>query len=85
MEKITMNGILLLTLTSKMDWVNRVPRCLPDKVIKAEQWVWIDSNGYCLAIGEDFEAAVKMASYPVKVYRLIRVVEALEKESATQN
>ena len=85
MKKVTFNGELLLTLESKADWIHNVPDRLPPQVIAAEQRIWIDRNGYCLSIGEDFEAAMQMASYPVKVYRQIRVVEVLETVKANQN
>lgn len=73
-EKIVFNGILIAELKSKQDWINRVPHCLPEK-IKAEQRIWIDANCNCLAIGEDFSNAEIMASYPVKVYRQVRVTD----------
>ena len=78
MEKITCNGELIITLENKQDWVNRIPEELPEKR-KAEQRIWIDKNGNCLAIGEDFSAAENVESYPVKVYSLQRVAEAAEK------
>lgn len=77
MEKVICNGELIITLESKQDWVNRIPDELPEKRM-AEQRIWIDKNGNCMAIGEDFSAAEKMHSYPVKVYSLQRVTEAAE-------
>lgn len=78
MEKITIQAELLLILASKQEWIRRIPRHLPEKTTPAEQWIWIDKNGNSLAIGEDFSAAEKLESYPVKVYRLIRCAEALK-------
>jgi hypothetical protein len=78
MEKITINAELLLILDSKREWINKIPRHLPEKTTVAEQWVWLDKNGNVMAIGEDFCAAEKLESYPVKVYRLIRCAEALK-------
>jgi len=75
--KPSFNGELLLTLESESDWVRKVPRCLPEKT-KAQLLIWIDANNNCLTIGEDFAAAEEMNSYPVRVYRLTRVTEALE-------
>jgi len=79
MEKITCNGELILTLNSKADWIKKVPNHLPEKR-KAEQRIWLDKNGNCLAIGEDFMVAEEMDSYPVKVYSLRRVAEAKNEE-----
>ena len=78
MEKVTLNVELLFTLNSKREWINRVPAILPAKRDRNEEWIWIDTNGNSMAIGEDFAAAEKMDSYPVKVYRKIRVAEALK-------
>ncbi len=77
MEKITCNGTLILTLNSKQDWIRKVPNMLPDKR-RAEQRLWIDTNGNILTIGEDFQAAEVMCTYPVKVYSLNRVHEEME-------
>jgi len=78
MEKVILNVEFLFALNSKREWINRVPAILPAKKDQAEAWVWIDVNGNTLAIGEDFAAAEKMESYPVKVYRKIRVAEAIK-------
>lgn len=79
MKKIILNGELILTLESKNDWINKMPLHLPEKR-KAEQRIWLDKNGNCLAIGEDFAEAEFQHSYPVKVYSLRRVAEVTEPE-----
>ena len=48
MEKITINAELLFELSSKQDWVNRVPRILPAKIRSGETWIWVDKNGNVL-------------------------------------
>jgi len=73
MIKIEVNGELLFELKSKQDWVNRVPRILPDKTRGTEQWVWVDKNGNIFECGSDFMAAEKSETYPCKVYRLQNV------------
>src|SRR5665647_25675 len=78
MEKVTLNVEFLFALNSQREWINRVPAMLPAKNHPAEEWIWIDTNGNSMAIGEDFAAAEKMESYPVKVYSKIRVAEALK-------
>lgn len=75
-EKPSFKGELVLTLESKNEWVRKVPRHLPEKNYYNEQFIWIDANGNTLVMGEDFAAAERMESYPVKVYRHIRVTDA---------
>lgn len=70
-EKISVNAELIITLYSKNDWIKKCPNHLPEKS-RVEIWLWIDINGNCLTIGEDFMAAEKQNSYPVKVYRIQR-------------
>jgi len=75
-EKVTFNGELILTLSSKRDWINRVPKHLP-QMSRAERLVWLDINGNCASIGEDFSAAEQKMSYPIKVYRMLRISESI--------
>lgn len=72
-EKITVNGEFLFELKSKQDWINKVPRILPEKTRSGEQWIWIDKNGNVFERGLDFEAAQRLDTYPCKVYRLQNV------------
>ncbi len=84
-EKPTFNGELILTLESKNEWIRKVPRRLPEKNYHNEHFICIDANGNTLVMGEDFAAAEKMNSYPVRVYRHIRVSDAEKvKNSITQ-
>ena len=70
MEKVTFNGELLFELSSKQDWINRVPGILPQKIRGNEQWIWVDKNGNVFESGKDFSAAEKQNTYPCKVYRV---------------
>jgi len=79
--KPTFNGELILTLESKNDWIRKVPNHLPEKNYHNEQFIWIDANGNTLVMGEDFAAAEKLQTYPVKVYRHIRVSQAEKLET----
>jgi len=74
--KPSFNGELIITLNSKDEWVRNIPRHLPEKNYYKEQFIWIDANGNTLVMGEDFAAAERIGSYPVKVYRHIRVSDA---------
>ena len=67
---ITVKGELLFELKSKQDWVNKVPRILPEKTRGAEQLLWVDKNGNNFELGKDFMAAEEHVTYPCKVYRL---------------
>jgi hypothetical protein len=73
MEKIEVNGELLFELSSKQDWVNKVPRILPAKIRGGESWVWVDKNGNVFECGRDFMEAENHDTYPCKVYRLCNV------------
>lgn len=76
MENITLKAELLFELESKQEWINRVPRILPEKIRGGEQWVWVDVNGNVFECGADFTAAEKASTYPCKVYRLQSVAVA---------
>jgi len=73
MEKIEVNGEFLFELASKQQWVNRVPKILPDKIRAGETWIWVDKNGNVFECGSDFMEAEKHDTYPCKVYRLSNV------------
>jgi hypothetical protein len=71
--KIEVNGEFLFELSSKQDWINKLPRILPAKIRAGEQWLWVDKNGDVFELGRDFENAKKLDTYPCKVYRLNNV------------
>lgn len=73
MEKITVNATFLFELSSKQDWVNRVPNIIPEKTRLAESLIWVDKNGDVFECGRDFMAAEEKQTYPCKVYRLNNV------------
>ncbi len=77
MEKIIIEFAAehVLTLNSKSEWISRVPRHLPGKTRKFENFLFLDSNGCVLECGMDFESAERICSYPVKVYKLKSVHE----------
>ncbi|OOG19148.1 hypothetical protein BWD42_04145 [Sphingobacterium sp. CZ-UAM] len=72
-NKVFVKAELILTLESKNDWINKVPRRLPDKNRHKENFLWIDKNGCVFELGEDFAAAERMGTFPCKVYRTITV------------
>lgn len=65
-------GILVTTLKSKQEWINKVPECLPVDVAHREL-LFIDKNGNALKVGADFESAEHQNSFPVKIIHLTRV------------
>lgn len=73
MEKIIINAEFLFELANKRQWINQVPKILPEKIRAGETWVWLDVNGNVFECGADFTAAEKQESYPCKVYRLVSV------------
>lgn len=78
-DNLSFKGTLIFQLESKADWIAKCPGFIPEKKSRAENWLWIDSNGNNLTIGEDFQAAEDLSTYPVKVYRLLRTSETLKK------
>ena len=84
MEKVMVKGEFILQLESKQDWINRVPKALPEKWRKPESWLWVDAMGNNIAIGEDFAAAESLKSYPIRVYRLQRAAEILNPNLSNQ-
>ena len=77
MEIIRVVGEKILELQSKQDWIDRVPKDLPKKLLP-ETWIWVDANGSIFEVGADFTAAEERQSYPCKVYRLIPVRESIK-------
>lgn len=77
MVSIELNLELLLTLHSKSQWISRIPRHLPEKLYHNEEFLWVDSQGNKMVIGEDFSAAEELNSYPVYVYRHVRAKHQL--------
>ena len=75
-ENVKCWGELVLTLQSKADWVNNVPRKLPEGY-EFQTLIWVDSRGFTLRSGVDFEAAEQLRYYPVKCYRAILTSERL--------
>jgi len=65
MITIDLNLELLLILRSKSEWVNKIPKLLPNKIYSKEDFLWIDSLGNKMVIGSDFSAAEVLHSYPV--------------------
>lgn len=70
MSQIVVNAELLFVLESEQQWVNRVPKMLPEKTRSGEQWIWLDKNGNVFEAGRDFMSATRQNSYPCKVFRV---------------
>lgn len=67
--KIEVEAEELLTLNSFEDWVNRIPRHLPEKIYSINEFIFIDKFGNFLELGKDFMVADEKKCFPVKVYR----------------
>lgn len=86
MQDIKIKGELLFELKDKQDWINRVPKILPNKNRANERFIWVDVNGHVFECGGDFMYAEKHNTYPCKVYRVKTVEQwATEKESTNGN
>lgn len=75
MENISIKAKLILVLESKQDWVNKIPRKLPNKTRGSEKFLWIDKNGCVFETGADFASAERIESYPCNIYKLMSVSE----------
>lgn len=77
---VNIKAELLFELKSKQDWINRVPRILPEKTRgKFETWLWVNINGEVFEHGLDFEVAEHNNTYPCKVYRAINVAHGISR------
>lgn len=72
---LQIRGMLVMTLNSKQDWINKIPKRLPNTTRSGEDFLWIDANGCKFEVGYDFDAAEKIGSYPCKIYKLMSVAE----------
>lgn len=81
MEKIEINGELVLELKSKRDWINKVPDYLPPKS-RTTVLLFVDKNGNVFDTGADFAAAEEQDSYPCKVYNVQLVSEVKDSSNA---
>lgn len=68
----------LFEFTSRQHWINKGQSWFAPYVSKKERTICLDSRGNCLTTGEDFKDAETINTYPVKVYRLVRVSENLQ-------
>jgi hypothetical protein len=63
---------LLMEISSKEDWIQRIPKELPAKIHPQEQFLWVDQYGFVLERGADFQKAEDIDAYPVRVYRTVK-------------
>jgi hypothetical protein len=68
----------IFEFTSKQQWINKAPQWFEPYSSKAEKTICLDSGGNVLTTGKDFADAEVLKTYPVKVYRLVRVSEVYE-------
>ena len=77
MENIIIKGEVVLVLSNKQDWINKVPNSLPKKRYYGEEFLFLDKNGNYCHCGEDFIAAEENDTYPISVIRKERVIEVI--------
>lgn len=68
----------LFEFTSKQQWINKAQSWFEPYLSKAEKTVCLDTGGNVLTTGKDFADAEIIKTYPVKVYRLVRVSEVVQ-------
>jgi hypothetical protein len=69
----------LFEFTSKEQWINKAQDWFAPYRSLADKTICLDTRGYVLTTGKDFADAEITQSYPVKVYRLVRVSEVVQK------
>ena len=67
-QEITIKARLIVELNTKEDWINKIPKRLPEKT-PGEHFLFIDKNGNTLELGVDFRIAECDDTFPIKVYR----------------
>jgi hypothetical protein len=65
----------LFEFSTKQQWVNKAQSWFAPYLSKAEKTICLDTGGNVLTTGKDFADAEVLKTYPVKVYRLVRVSE----------
>jgi len=73
MESINVNVEFLFELKDENEWVNTIPKRLPNKTRAGETLLWVDKNNNVFELGLDFMEATKHSTYPCRVYRTISV------------
>lgn len=75
-ETITVKAELLLQLESRQDWINKIPKHLPQKKYDNEKFLWIDKNGNEFERGADFQIAEEQNLFPCRIYRVQTISSA---------
>jgi hypothetical protein len=65
----------LFEFANKQEWINKAQSWFSPYLSKAEKTICLDTGGNVLTTGKDFADAEVLETYPVKVYRLVRVSE----------
>ena len=68
----------LFEFKSKQECINKAQIWFAPYSSKAEKIICLDKGGNVLTTGKDFADAEIIQTYPVKVYRLVRVSEVVQ-------
>lgn len=68
----------LFEFKSKQEWINNAQDWFEPYKSNAQKTICLDTGGNVLTTGKDFADAEIIKTYPVKVYRLIRVSEFVQ-------
>lgn len=73
--EITVKGEFLFEIDSKQGWNKVIAEGIHCKK-RGDKLLWVDKNGNCATLGQDFMAAKRKETYPIRVYRLQRITNA---------
>lgn len=65
----------LFEFANKQQWIDKAQSWFSPYLSLAEKTICLDTGGDVLTTGKDFADAEVLQTYPVKVYRLVRVSE----------
>lgn len=82
-QQITINATLVYEIPTKNHWINYFPGAVPE-IPGIEEYLFLDKNGNTVTCGEDFMAAEKQSTFPIKVYLLQRVTHLEKAETIKQ-
>lgn len=78
LQPVSVSAEYICEFSSHSQWVNKAASWI-GKFSKSQKIICVDADGFILHIGEDFRYARENDLFPVKCYRLLRVIEREDK------
>lgn len=75
---ISVSAEYICEFTSHSQWINKASSWI-GRYAKSEKIICIDADGFSCNIGQDFRYADENNLFPLKCYRLLRVIEREDK------